>query len=82
MNVKYKIGRKTVSDGIELIFVETETQGDITSNVILDTIETKVIFPNVVDFVDIQPKWLNHDKVRLYVTNISKWAIEEGEIEI
>jgi len=82
MNIKYKIGRKTVSDNIELIFVEIEPQSEITSDTIFDAIEDKVISKNTIDYVEIEPAWLNHDVARLYVTNISKWATEESEIEI
>ncbi len=82
MKAKYKIGKKNISPDIDLIFVETQPQGEFSSNVILDTIENKLISPNVTDYVDVQPEWLKHDFARLYVTNISKWATDECEIEI
>lgn len=82
MKVKYKIGKKKITEDIELIFVETKSQGEIPSGYILNSVETQLISPNVIDFVEIEPNWLNRDRARLYITNISKWTNEECEIEI
>lgn len=82
MKVKYKIGKKKITEDIELIFVETKPQGEIPSDYILNSVETQLISPNVIDFVEIEPNWLNRDTARLYITNISKWTNEEYEIEI
>ena len=82
MKVKYKIGKQKITEDIELIFVETKKQGEIPSDYILNSVETQLISPNVIDFVEIEPNWLNRDTARLYITNISKWTNEECEIEI